>query len=146
IHTAYSLESALDELTFICGPIIATFLATSVTPWSALVVPILAILVGGYWLLSQRETEPPATGRPARTASPTEPLVSGALVVLLVIFFATGIMFAGIDVSVVALTSEQSAPGLAGPVRASLAVGPPSSPPAPRVGVDIPSRGPRRRA
>lgn len=123
IHTAYSLESALDELTFICGPIIATFLATSVTPWSALVVPILAILVGGYWLLSQRETEPPATGRPARTASPTEPLVSGALVVLLVIFFATGIMFAGIDVSVVAFTAEQGAPGLAGPVLASLALG-----------------------
>ena len=121
IHTAYSLESALDELTFIGGPVVATFLATGVTPWSALVVPIVALLVGGYWLLSQRETEPAATGRPVRRTG--EPMLSGALVVLLVIFLAAGIVFGGIDVSVVAFTEEHGAPGTAGLVLAAVALG-----------------------
>ena len=32
MHTAYSLESALDELVFIVGPVLATLLATGVAP------------------------------------------------------------------------------------------------------------------
>lgn len=121
MHTAYSLESALDELTFIGGPVIATFLATGVTPWSALVVPIVAILVGGYWFLSQRETEPAATGRPPRRSG--EPMLSGALLVLLVIFLATGVVFGGIDVAVVAFTEAHGAPASAGLVLAAFAGG-----------------------
>src|SRR5690606_7291357 len=45
LHTAYALESALDELTFVVGPVLATVLATGVTPWSALLVPLAAALV-----------------------------------------------------------------------------------------------------
>jgi len=121
IHTAYSLESALDEVTFIGGPVIATFLATAVTPWLALVVPIVAALAGGYWLLAQRGTEPPATGRPARSTA--EPMLSGALLVLLVIFLAAGVVFGGIDVAVVAFTADRGAPGSAGLVLAAVALG-----------------------
>ena len=122
IHTAYSLESALDELTFVGGPVIATLLATSVTPWSALVVPIVAAAVGGYWLLSQRATEPPPTGRAPR-GTRSGPLLGPAFLALLVIFLAAGIFFGAIDVAVVAFTAERGVPGLAGPVLASVALG-----------------------
>ena len=54
MHTAYSLESALDELVFIVGPVLATVLATGVAPTAGLVVPLVAMLVGGYWFLSLR--------------------------------------------------------------------------------------------
>ncbi len=122
IHTAYSLESALDELTFVGGPVIATLLATSVTPWSALVVPIVAAAVGGYWLLSQRATEPAPTGR-SRHGARTGPLLGPSFLALLVIFVAAGVVFGGIDVAVVAFTAERGVPGLAGPVLASVALG-----------------------
>ena len=60
MHTAYSLESALDELVFVVGPVLATVLATGVAPTAGLIVPLVAMLVGGYWFLSLRRTEPPS--------------------------------------------------------------------------------------
>lgn len=122
IHTAYSLESAFDELTFVTGPVIATLLATSVTPWAALVVPIVAAAVGGYWLLSQRRTEPAPAGRTA-PGTRLGPLLGPAFLALLVIFLAAGVVFGGIDVAVVAFTAERGVPGLAGLVLACVALG-----------------------
>lgn len=122
LHTAYSLESAFDELTFVGGPVIATVLATSVTPWSALVLPIIAAAVGGYWLLAQRATEPRPSGRPRRGAA-RGALLSPAFIGLLVIFIAVGMLFGGLDVVIVAFTAERGVPGLAGPVLAAFALG-----------------------
>ncbi|NMR21112.1 MFS transporter [Cellulomonas fimi] len=59
LHTAYSLESALDEVVFVVGPVLATVLATSVAPAAGLLVPLVALLTGGYLFLAQRGTEPP---------------------------------------------------------------------------------------
>ncbi|WP_448630605.1 MFS transporter [Cellulomonas soli] len=68
LHTAYSLESALDELVFIVGPVLATVLATSVTPTAGLVVPLVGMLVGGYWFLSLRASEPAVAPHGSPTA------------------------------------------------------------------------------
>lgn len=85
------------------------------------VLYLTAALAGGYWLLAQRGTEPPATGRPSRSTA--EPMLSGALLVLLVIFLAAGVVFGGIDVAVVAFTADRGAPGSAGLVLAAVALG-----------------------
>ncbi|MCR2051424.1 MFS transporter [Actinomyces bowdenii] len=60
IHTAFSLEAALDEVAFIIGPVLATALSTSpflpvTSGWAAALV---MQIVGGLWFLSQRATEP----------------------------------------------------------------------------------------
>ena len=47
LNTAYALESAIDEIVFIFGPILAAFLAASVHPVSQLFVPTIACAVGG---------------------------------------------------------------------------------------------------
>jgi MFS family permease len=47
LNTAYALESAIDEIVFIFGPILAAFLAASVHPVSQLFVPTLACAFGG---------------------------------------------------------------------------------------------------
>lgn len=121
LHTAYALESALDEATFVAGPVIATLLATSVTPWSALLVPLLAALVGGYWLLAQRATEPVPSGRSSGGSSGG--LLSPALLAIMGIFLACGAVFGGADVSVVAFTEEAGSPQLAGLVLGTMATG-----------------------
>ncbi len=122
LHTAYALESALDELSFVTGPVIATMLATGVTPWSALLVPLAAVLTGGYWLLSQHGTEPRAMGADHDARSHGR-VLGPAMAVVLSIFAATGAVFGGADVAVVAFTEEHGAKNLAGLVLGAFALG-----------------------
>ncbi|MCI1219580.1 MAG: MFS transporter [Bifidobacterium sp.] len=59
LNTAYALESAIDEVVFILGPILAAFLATSVHPVSQLFVPTFACGLGGTFFFALRGTQPP---------------------------------------------------------------------------------------
>ncbi|MEE6294990.1 MFS transporter [Georgenia wangjunii] len=122
LHTAYSLESALDELTFVVGPVLATILATSVTPWSALVVPLAGAFLGGYWFLSQRATEPVPSPRVEGEAR-TSVIGSAGMLAVAAVFLGTGAIFGGVDVSVVAFAEEQGNKALAGPVLGTFALG-----------------------
>ncbi|RBP98642.1 MFS transporter [Bifidobacterium aemilianum] len=59
LNAAYALESGIDEIVFILGPILSAFLATSVHPVSQLFVPTLACGFGGLVFFSLRNTQPP---------------------------------------------------------------------------------------
>ena len=59
LNTAYALESAIDEIVFIFGPILAAFPAASVHPVSQLFVPTIACAVGGAVFFALRDTQPP---------------------------------------------------------------------------------------
>lgn len=141
LHTAYSLESALDELVFVVGPILATTLATAVAPAAGLVVPVVGMVVGGYWFLAQRRTQPPPHPRVVRTGGDgvdaadgaggavgaavrrRSVMRSGGMVVLAIVFVAMGSIFGATDVSTVAFAKEAGRPGLAGVVLAVFAAG-----------------------
>ncbi|PFG39404.1 putative MFS family arabinose efflux permease [Georgenia soli] len=114
LHRAYSWESALDESTFVLGPVIATILATSVTPWAGTAVAAVVIVVGGYAFLAQRGTEPPAQPRLEGGAHRGSVMRSGALVGIVVVFLFVGGIFGATDVSIVAFTAEHGRPSLAG--------------------------------
>lgn len=122
VHTAYSLESALDEVVFVVGPVLATALATSALPHLGLVVPLLAVLTGGAWFVAQRATEPPAT--PHRDGHHAGSVLRmRGVPVLLLLFTGMGVMFATTDVSTVAFATEHGRKGLAGLALASMALG-----------------------
>jgi MFS family permease len=122
IHTAYSLESAVDELVFVVGPVLATLLATGVAPSAGLVVALVGMVVGGYWFLAQRTTEPPAApvGAPRARGSV---LANAGMIVLAVVFVAMGSIFGATDVSTVAFAEEHGSKGLAGVILAVFACG-----------------------
>lgn len=122
VHTAYSLESALDEFVFIVGPVVATVLATSVSPTAGLWLPAVAVLVGGWLLLSQRTTEPPVVQRAHDTPGGSI-LRSGGMVVLTLVFAAVGSIFGATDVATVAFAEEQGSKSAAGAVLAVFACG-----------------------
>lgn len=110
LHTAYSLESTLDEVTFIVGPVLATFLSTAVHPAAGLIAPVVLALLGAHLLYSQRATEPPITPR-AATAEPTPLLRRLILLVpgvaaVVAVNLLIGAVFGSIDVSVVAAATE----------------------------------------
>lgn len=121
IHTAYSLESALDEFVFIVGPVVATVLATSVAPTAGLWLPAVAVLAGGRLLLSQRATEPPVVRRASGAGGGI--LRSASMIVLTLVFAATGAIFGATDVATVAFAEEQGSKGAAGVVLAVFAAG-----------------------
>ncbi|MEV7973728.1 MFS transporter [Cellulomonas sp. NPDC089187] len=125
LHTAYSLESALDEVVFVIGPVLATTLATSVAPAAGLVVPVVGMVVGGYWFLSQRGTEPPAVPRQTGTdAAPRRSVMRNpGMIVLAIVFIAMGSIFGATDVATVAFATEHGKEGLAGVLLAIFACG-----------------------
>lgn len=120
IHTAYSWESTLDEVVFMVGPILATLLATSVTPTGGLLLAAASAAVGGWLLLAQRATEPP-TGGTGEHHGPS--IVGGPLLVLVGTFVGMGAIFGATDVAVVAFTEELGHKSLAGAVLAVFAMG-----------------------
>lgn len=135
LHTAYSLESALDELVFIIGPVLATILATSLTPSAGLVIALTAGGAGAAWFLSQRATEPPVMkvahpaasgdgrGTGAAPGRTTSAIRMPGMAVLAVVFVAMGVMFGASDVATVAFAEEEGAKGSAGLVLACFALG-----------------------
>ena len=122
IHTAYSLEAALDEFVFVIGPIVATLLATNVAPTAGLWVPTVAVLVGGLLLLAQRATEPPVVRRGPEGRGGSI-LASGGMVVLTIVFAGIGSIFGANDVATVAFAEEKGAKSAAGLVLAVFALG-----------------------
>lgn len=121
LHTAYSLESVLDEVAFIGGPLIVTLLATGVSPALGLLAAAVAVAVGGSLFLAQRGSEPPASG--VRSAAGSGVLRSPGMIVLLVAFLGVGAIFGSVEVTTVAFTQERGVPSAAGWVLASFALG-----------------------
>ncbi len=130
LHTAYALESTLDELTFVIGPVVATALSTQVHPAAALIAPILLGLVGAQLFYSQRSTEPPPV---PHTREPADRSPNWSRLILLVpgvmpvisVNLLIGCVFGSIDVSVVAAATGWGMRNASGAVLAvfSLASG-----------------------
>ncbi|WNM24621.1 MFS transporter [Demequina capsici] len=80
LNSAFSLESSMEEVLFIAGPALSTILATQVASWLPSIVAAVSLLVGGYYFLSLRDTEPPARRGDAGTSPLTSvPVIDGSL-------------------------------------------------------------------
>jgi MFS family permease len=122
VQTAYALESVIDEVIFVIGPTVATVLATQWHPWAGLGLALVTGVPGTLLLAAQRRTQP--VPHLARESSGPRPAMPWAPVVLLaVVSFALGSLFAAAEVSTVAFSSEQHAKPLAGVMLASWAAG-----------------------
>ncbi|MCB0910683.1 MAG: MFS transporter [Propionibacteriaceae bacterium] len=111
LHAAFSLESTLDEVTFVVGPVLATALSTGVHPAAGLVAPVILSLLGAQLFYSQRATEPPVAPRPEPgTRRPAALrrfiLLTPGVAAIVVVNLLIGCVFGGMDVSVVAATTD----------------------------------------
>jgi MFS family permease len=107
LHTAFSLESSLDEITYVVGPVAATALATWVHPAAGVAAPVVLSLLGAKLFYSQRATEPPPQPVAHSGSSGVRPalLIPGVAPVA-VIGLLLGCIFGAIDVSVVAAATS----------------------------------------
>ncbi|SHF17402.1 MFS transporter [Streptoalloteichus hindustanus] len=121
LHTAYSFESVVDELTFVIGPALAVSLSTMAFSESGPLVATALLLVGVPLFALQRSTEPPASadaGTGGRSA-----IRSGPMVLLVLTLLAGGIIVGTVDVVSVAFAEHLGSTASAGVVVSVYAVG-----------------------
>jgi MFS family permease len=121
LHTAYSLESVIDEVCFIFGPIISIGLSTVWFPAAGPLLAAVFLAVGVFWLTALRATEPVPHPREHHTKESA--LRSRGLQVLVATFVATGAIFGSVDVVTVAFADEEGHKTLASVVLALYAAG-----------------------
>ena len=124
LETAFALEAVLDEVIFIIGPVLVTFLATAVHPAVALATSGVIGLVGALALAVQRQTEPPLPERRTTTAERDGVRIDPrALVPVVAASAALGAVFGGMEVVVVAFAGETGVLPYAGTILMAWAAG-----------------------
>ncbi|MBL1087140.1 MFS transporter [Streptomyces actinomycinicus] len=119
LHTANSFEQAADELCFMLGPVLASFLTGSFFPEAGTLVGAVLLLAGMLLFTARRATEPPTR---SRSRGPS-PLRSPGILPLLACFTATGAVFGAMEVATIAHADAQGHRAAAGAVLALQAAG-----------------------
>ncbi|WP_432171247.1 MFS transporter [Streptomyces sp. 1222.5] len=119
LHTANSFEQAADELCFMLGPVLASFLTGTFFPEAGTLAGAVLLLTGMLLFTAQRATEPPPL---ARSKAPS-PLHSPGIPPLLACFTATGAVFGSMEVVTIAYADAQGHRAAAGAVLALQAAG-----------------------
>ncbi len=103
-HTAFAVEAVGDELVFVTGPALVTFLSTIYAPQTGLLVALGVGTVGTLVLALQRRTAPPA--HPAHPDHGVEPLPWARLVPIAFTAVALGILFGALELATVAVAED----------------------------------------
>ena len=122
LQTAFALEAVVDEILFMVGPPVVTFLATAVSSVAGILVAMVSGLIGTLLLASLRATEPPAGGRTGHGAS-LQPFGWRVLAPVVVAGVGIGTLFGAFDISVIALATEQDARAWSGVLLGITATG-----------------------
>lgn len=123
LQSAYSLETVLDELSFIIGPALSVALSVSVLPQAGLLMAALLLSLGALCLLAHKKTEPPSNninGAVRPLASVLSQPGVGPLVLMMV---AMGLIVGTVDVASVAYAQQLDRPAAASLVLACYAAG-----------------------
>ncbi|MDP9379584.1 MAG: MFS transporter [Chloroflexota bacterium] len=121
LSRAYALESVLEEVAFLLGPVLVTALSVGLFPSAGLLASLVLTAVGSVALAAQRRTEPApslADGSVQHSA-----IASPGLRVLIAAFVGAGTIFGSINVAMVALAAERGVPGASGLLLALFALG-----------------------
>ncbi|MFC9692885.1 MFS transporter [Kribbella sp. NPDC056951] len=121
LQTAFALEAVGDEVVFIIGPVVVTFLATEISPYAGLATAGVLGLLGGLWLAFLRGSDPPGRGKANGKEQAPMPWVSIALLSL--IGLGLGATLGGAEVITVAFATGKGQASMAGVVLAIWAFG-----------------------
>lgn len=123
LQAAYSLETVLDELSFIAGPPIAVGLSITWMPQAGVLAAAVLLAIGVAALLAQRNTEPVVESIEAATHRQQPMIALPGVVWLVVLMMAMGLIVGSIDITSVAFTAALGQPGAASLVLSAYALG-----------------------
>lgn len=121
LQTAYSLETVLDEVTFIAGPPLSVGLAVAVFPQAGVLAAALLLVAGVSALLLQKGSEPPIQVQEQGSRPSVLRLNSVRLLALLMV--AMGVVVGTVDIVSVAFAEQMGQPGAASLVLSAYALG-----------------------
>ena len=123
LRTAYSLETVLDEATYIVGPALSVGLSVTAFPQAGPLVAVMLLMFGVLALVAQRGTEPPIQGRCGTADDSTRVIGKTPVRILVLLMVAMGVIVGVVDIVSVAFAKQQGQPAAAGLVLAAYAVG-----------------------
>ncbi len=122
-QTAFAFESVVDEVVFVVGPPLVTFLAALVAPPAGFLTGLVVGVAGGWFLARLEATQPPVVTVPEDGHRRKTAVLSPALVVVAVTYLAVGTVFGAMDVVVVGFAEAEGVPVMAGVALAAYAGG-----------------------
>lgn len=120
LRTAYAVESMLEEIIFLLGPLLVAVLVSAVHPAAGLVACGVLTATGSIAVALHRRSEPvpgPTAGRAERAIA-----VPGVRV-LMVSYAGMGFLLGAVDVTMIAFARERSVPWLGGVLLSLTAAG-----------------------
>jgi MFS family permease len=122
LQTAYSLETVLDEVTFIAGPPLAVGLSVAIDPLAGLFAAAVLLALGVTALTVQRGSEPPL--QPVDPSDRYGSAISvGGVRLLALLMMAMGVIVGTVDITSVAFADQRGVPGTASVVLSAYALG-----------------------
>ena len=122
MNTAYSVESLLDEIVFMVGPIITTLCATNVGPYAGVLAAAIFLSIGSILFIAQKGTEPMPHPK-IKGVKHKNPIFTLEVQAIFLPFIFTGASFAAIGLIVVAYADQYGAKSQTGLLYAIWALG-----------------------
>lgn len=123
LQTAFAFESVVDEVVFVVGPPLVTFLAALVSPPAGFLTGLALGVAGGAWLAVQAATEPPVQPHEQGAVARRWAALSRPVVLVTVPSVAVGCVFGAMDVVVVGFAQGEGQRAIAGVALAAYAGG-----------------------
>jgi len=120
-HTAFAVEAVGDEVVFVTGPALVTFLSTLRAPETGLIAALVVGTTGTVLLALQPATAPPAHPREAST--PVVAMPWDRLVPISVAAVALGCLFGALEVATVATAEDAGHKAASGVLLALFSLG-----------------------
>jgi MFS family permease len=121
LRTAYALESMLEEVIFLLGPLLVAVLVSTVHPAAGLVACGVLTTTGSIAIALHRRSEP-VSGQTRGRGSRRAIAVPGVRV-LMVSYAGMGFLLGAVDVTMIAFARERSLPWLGGVFLSLVAAG-----------------------
>ncbi|EHD22122.1 major facilitator superfamily MFS_1 [Brenneria sp. EniD312] len=123
LQTAYSLETVLDEVTFIAGPPLSVGLSVMLFPQAGPLVAAVLLLVGVFAFVAQGSTEPQVETYDSTAIHSGSVIQQAGLRMLTLLLVAMGVIVGTVDITSVAFAEQLGQPAAASLVLSAYAVG-----------------------
>lgn len=123
LQTAYSLETVLDEVTFIAGPPISVGLSVAVFPQAGPLAAVVLLAIGALALAAQVSTEPPVESSEEMSTRAASIFRLADVRLLTLLMVAMGVIVGTVDIVSVAFAEQMGSPAAASIVLSCYAIG-----------------------
>jgi MFS family permease len=123
LQTAFSLETVLDEVTFIAGPPISVGLSVAVVPQAGPLAAAVLLAIGVFALVVQVGTEPPVKANADMEQGSVSIFCLADVRLLTLLMVAMGVIVGTVDIVSVAFAQQMGMPAAASIVLSCYAIG-----------------------